>query len=225
MIRIQAWPERPLGRRGRAVSMSAPMLALLVLAACEEDPGFAVREDEVCFERRDGVRVCIDVYEASRQDATATEEGVSDEPPRSTVARRPWVNITWSAAREACRAKGKRLCERDEWIDACDGGIGESEGQIYLYGETEDTTICNVDRPEGPVEGGSFMGCRSPLGTFDQAGNVWEWTGNRAQDGVARGGSFRSSQAHRCDSGDRLLRFPIEQPNVEVGFRCCREAS
>lgn len=199
-------------------------LIFLGLASCSDDPGFSVLEDEVCFERRDGVRVCIEVFEASRQDATADAEGTSTDSPRSIAGRRPWVNVTWSAAREACAAKGKRLCERDEWIDACDGGVGETEGQAYPYGETRDTAQCNVGGG-GPVAGGSFAGCASPIGTLDQGGNVWEWTGNTASAAVARGGSFRSTMSHECLSGDQFRRFMPDQPDAEVGFRCCREAS
>lgn len=197
-----------------------PVLALL---ACSDDPDFAVREDEVCFERRDGQRICIEVYEASRQDADAESEGTSEATPRSTADRQPWRNVTWSAALEACRAKGKRLCDRDEWIDGCDGEVGEDVGTTYPYGNERDPALCNVTGG-GPAAGGASPMCVSAFGTFDQGGNVWEWTGNTRAAAAARGGSFRSSQTHDCQSGDRTQRFDPELPNVEVGFRCCREA-
>lgn len=207
--------------RARVVVLGASALTLL---ACSDDPDFAVREDEVCFERRDGQRICVEVYEASRQDASGDVEGSSEAPPRSTAGRRPWTNVTWMAAREACRAKGKRLCERDEWLDACDGGVGEDVGSTYPYGDTIDPTLCNVEGG-GPIAGGTRATCVSAFGAFDMAGNVWEWTGNTTSSAVARGGSFRNSVLHSCGAGDTPPQtFRIDQPNEEVGFRCCREA-
>lgn len=196
------------------------IVALLVVG-CSDEESLTAQEEEVCFNRRDGVPVCIETYEAARQDAAENAEGVASGPPRSIANVRPWTGITWEAALEACRAKGSRLCDRDEWIDACDGGIGEAEGSLYPYGETRDPSLCNV-QGGGPVAGGRFTMCLSGLGTQDQAGNVWEWTGNAPSSAAARGGSFRSSQTHACLSGDRMQRFDPLQPNEEVGFRCCR---
>ncbi len=195
---------------------------VVALCGCTEDGGLDVREEEICFTRRDGAGICIETYEASRRDATDTSPGVSDEPPRSFASRRPWVEITWSAARDACLAKGRRLCERDEWFDACSGAVGEGNGTRYPYGAELDEAVCNVTGTE-PVAGGSFAGCVSGFGAFDLAGNVWEWTGNSEAAAVARGGGFRSSVAHECRSGDDLRRFDPRQANVEVGFRCCRD--
>lgn len=191
-------------------------------AACSDDPALSVRDDEICFERRDGRRICVELYEASRPDATSTSVGTTNGIPRSIPGRLPWEEVTWEAARAACVEKGKRLCEADEWEDACDGTVG-NDGLTFPYGDERDVTACNVSGV-GPVPTGSNERCVSPFGVFDMGGNLWEWTGNTLDAAVARGGGYPSSQTHRCTSGpDFPNRFPPAAPNVEVGFRCCRD--
>ncbi len=171
---------------------------------------------------RDGAPYCIDVYEASRDDAGASTEGVDDmSPPRSLPNRLPWTGLTWEAARNACVSAGKRLCDRDEWVDACDGQVGEAEGLTYTYGDTLDTARCNTSGMAA-VAGGSNGTCMSPAGTFDQSGNIWEWTGNEAGVAGTRGGGWRSSRTHECKN-DQTLATALTVPSPEVGFRCCRD--
>ena len=60
--------------------MPAParsVLLLLVLIACgDEPPNVGSPDKEVCLSRRSGQgKYCIDVYEASRSDATTTSAG------------------------------------------------------------------------------------------------------------------------------------------------------
>lgn len=199
-------------------------LALVVCApGCGADEQFASRDEEVCLTRRDGAGYCIEVYEASRRDATATDAGSDDDAgPRSLPDRLPWTDITWEAARELCRKKGRRLCDRDEWIDACDGQVGESEGLVYTYGNDLDASRCNVGGA-GVSAGGSFPVCLSPGGTLDQSGNVWEWTGNSLAVAAVRGGGWRSSQTHRCVDGDSTQIFAPTETSNDLGFRCCRD--
>jgi formylglycine-generating enzyme required for sulfatase activity len=80
---------------------------------------------------------------------------------------------------------------------------------------------CNTG--SGAVEaGGARATCLSAANTQDQSGNVWEWTGNTRGAASARGGSFRSTQTHMCSS--TLMNISPDDENVEVGFRCCRDA-
>lgn len=191
-------------------------------AGCAEETGFGVDDPEICRTRRDGARYCIEVYEASREDATVDTEGIDEaSPARSRPDRLPWTEITWAAARAACEAKGKRLCDFDEWIDACDGTTGDG-GLVYTYGDTRDESNMTCNTGSGaPEPTGRRMACESPDGALDLSGNVWEWTGNTRNAAAARGGGFRSTQTHMCSSS--LMNVSPSDENPEVGFRCCRD--
>lgn len=196
---------------------------LAVLATgCEDEPTFNVLEPEVCLSRRDGFRYCIEIYEASRADATADSPGTDEaSPPIAAQDRIPWVQITWAAAKTACESKGKRLCDFDEWVDACDGVVGDG-GTVFAYGDMRDESNMTCNTGSGAAEGtGSRMACATDTGIFDQSGNVWEWTGNTAGAAAPRGGGFRSTQTHACDSV--LMNVSNTDESPEVGFRCCRD--
>lgn len=201
--------------------MRGVLIAALLIASCSEEAPLETPDKEVCLTRRDGARYCIDMYEASRRDSSATSQGDDiASPPRSLPDLRPWTQITWAAARTACESKGKRLCERDEWIDACDGVVGEG-GLKYNYGDEIMPALCNTEG-SGPEVGGEKETCKSTTGVFDQSGNVWEWTGNSAP--AARGGGWTSNVFHECVSGDDRAIFPGTAVEMELGFRCCRDS-
>lgn len=196
------------------------IVAAVLLTGCPEEPFVEVPDQEVCLDRSDGARYCIDVYEASREDADRTTAGVDDEGrPRSLPDRLPWTDITWSGARTACERVGKRLCALDEWVDACDGVPGDG-GNKYTYGDTLDATRCNTMN-SGVEPSGERETCKSLANTYDQSGNVYEWTGASMGAAAARGGGPQSSQTHACD--DALPGAPPNQANTEIGFRCCRD--
>lgn len=199
-------------------------LAVLASVGCgEEEPTLQSPDKEVCLTRGDGTtRYCIDTYEASRSDADATNPGVDNTgKPRSLEGRLPWTQLSWSEARAACEARGRRLCERDEWIDACDGLAGTG-GAVFTYGDTVSTDTCNTSGT-GLEPSGTRGGCRSSSEVFDLSGNVREWTGNVKAAAAARGGSFRSSMTHECTNGDATQIQPPDQGSPEVGYRCCRD--
>lgn len=200
------------------------LVLLLAPAACGEESIVNTPDHEVCLLRRDmSTRYCIETYEAAHKDSSATSPGGDEASPAvSLPSRVPWTQITWDGARQACTAKGKRLCERDEWLDACDGAIGEDQGSVYTYGNDVVAGRCNTDG--GGVEaGGRRAECKSVGGTFDQSGNVREWTGNVRAQAAARGGSWLSTQTHDCKSGDAMQILAPEDISPEVGFRCCRD--
>ncbi len=88
--------------------------------------------------------------------------------------------VTWFQAAEACALSGKHLCTNAEWQVAASGtdisecNTGSSGEQGYDGAHPERT---------GSLAGPRGTGCRSRWGTFDQAGNVWEWVSFWGQAG------------------------------------------
>jgi hypothetical protein len=190
-----------------------------------------------------GEGFCIDVYEASRPDATATTQGSAADRATSRPGVLPWQPVTLGTARAACAAAGKRLCRPEEWVAACAG----PSGTAYSYGPTYSPTTCNgIDTfcscgagsacagaspcPFPHCYGtcgasfhvaptGSFPGCVSAGGLFDVTGNVWELVDS--SDGLEhfRGGAYNCSDSealHRCD-------YDATWGPSARGFRCCAD--
>lgn len=87
---------------------------------------------------------CMDRFEASRPDATATSMGVLLSPAQSKPGVLPWweedVGGTQLLAfQQACEASGKRLCEVQEWSFSCGGFAGNT----YVFGMDFDKEVCN----------------------------------------------------------------------------------
>ncbi|MCB9532232.1 MAG: hypothetical protein H6700_10740 [Myxococcales bacterium] len=176
-------------------------------------------------------RICIDIYEASRPDATLEDAGSNERYSASNWDRMPWTGLTANEAVDACAGAGfnaqipggvpeKRLCVEDEWSLACN-----VLDEPYPYGETFEAGRCNdADAGLGGLAPTtSFEGCSHlvPGGRFpnyDFVGNAAEWV--RGDEGaVVAGGSYRSrgAAALSCDS---FAAGPA-RPGAETGFRCC----
>jgi len=180
---------------------------------------------------------CIDRYEASRPDATASSEGSDDSFALSRPGVMPWDHASTAQASAACQAVGKRLCTPAEWERVCRG----PDDHEYCYGDQYDPTVCNgidlfcrcgsgsVCEAQDPcpfphcygqcgaffhlLPTGSLPNCTNGYGVLDINGNVWE----RVQGGTARGGAFNcgdSEALHRCD-------YVADWGPNDVGFRCC----
>jgi len=167
----------------------------------------------------------IAIYEASRPDATASSEGGDSSRACSRSGVLPWVNVDWNEAKAACEAAGARLCNADEWGDACDGVKG-SGGSTYPYGNTYRGSTCNGSDAgkERAVPTGFMSACVSGFGAYDMSGNVSEWTNESSGSGrVIRGGSFDGA------SGSGYLACAVEvgsnpsNSHDSKGFRCCRD--
>jgi formylglycine-generating enzyme required for sulfatase activity len=193
---------------------------------------------------------CIDRFEASRPDATATDPGQDESCATSRAGVLPWVAHPMSADDldrfdTACRAAGKRLCTTDEWLSACSG----PNETTYVYGSVFDREACNcVDTycddycaAEGIAEAdcnvaancgyvygcfhqdptGTYPRCTNEYGTYDINGNVWEVVPSSTD---ARGFELRGG-AFNCASASARVSctFNAGWSDLYAGFRCCRD--
>lgn len=197
-----------------------------VCDGADNDCDGAVDEDGVCEGCgphavevvRDGAApYCIDVYEASRPDATATSAGVDSSRAVSQPGVLPWSSVTFEQASAACEASGRRLCTATEWVDACQG----PSAAFYPYGNGYDGLACNgANTPplRDAAPSGALERCVSADGTFDQSGNLSEWV----SDLSVRGGAFEDSQLNlQCRS--RRIPAASSGPSATTGFRCCAD--
>ncbi len=195
-----------------------------------------------------GRQFCIDRYEASKPDATATSQGADSSRAVSAKGVLPWrvyannsLSEALGIARAACVASGKRLCTPSEWTRACRG----PDDHEYSYGDEYEAATCNgIDAfcPGTPyphcraansgstnfhlVPTGTFSGCTNAYGVYDINGNLWEFTDTATP--TARGGAFNCSDSevlHKCGalpeggSGQHIGNWG---PSA-IGFRCCSD--
>ena len=193
---------------------------------------------------------CIDQYEASRPDATATSAGTSTALATSRSGVRPWFPVTFATAQAACAAAGKRLCTAAELYQTCAG----PEGHVYVYGDTYSADTCNgIDafcdcaspqcagldlcpyphcRSKGPTgvygDGCGAMFHVAPTGSFPGCVNTYgayDITGNvwelaDAGDGQA----WFMGGAYNCGNSEVLHRCIQLRKDISAkGFRCCRD--
>ena len=162
----------------------------------------------------------IDIYEASRPDATSTSAGFNTSYSCSRPGVMPWNQVSYAQAEAACAARGKRLCTDDEWSAACGGEVG----MTYPYGASYDAGVCNTESGS-PTPTGSFPACVTAQGLFDMSGNLAEWTdcADPNDCNIVRGlygGSYLDSFELLLSCGFRNNASP-QTANGPIGFRCC----
>ncbi|NMB73656.1 MAG: SUMF1/EgtB/PvdO family nonheme iron enzyme [Myxococcales bacterium] len=235
-----------------------------------DEPGCMVRVPYTL----EGFVVLIDKYEATVfENADCTGQRFGEEkssydypagwPPNDTSVTvtlyacslpglRPSRNLTWYQARRACQASGKRLCTKRDWSMACGADWDGSNFQYPYADRVYSPTACNTfTRLVGDtVASGSLDTCRSRIGSYDQSGNLWEWTDSPCEKDAAKrsvqGGAYEcwtqtTSGWEACDFDDPdQRRTDIEQrhqcqypmtytdycdspltANATMGFRCC----
>ena len=172
-------------------------------------------------------------YEASRPDATSSSEGSQVDRACSRPGVKPWTNVTWQQAREACAAIGMDLCGGALWEQACQGAAASA----FPYGATYSPGVCNdAANPTGGCSGGACApmttgenpGCASASGAVDMSGNVREWTLDGANlSYTVRGGGFRDQHDDlSCSNVQPATHsLPTNSALDDVGFRCCVEPS
>jgi hypothetical protein len=160
--------------------------------------------DELVHVTTGGSDFYIYRFEASRVDATATDQGVlgarSCSRLPSAAGLRPWTLVNLAQARAACAGAGLRLCKvtraascssgavsADEWGAACAAGLTCPAGpRAFPYSCDYSAAACNgADLSADVVATGSLAMCQTgdldaaTAGTqsaWDMSGNVAEWT-------------------------------------------------
>ncbi len=170
-----------------------------------------------------GVAVNMDVYEASRPDATATSAGTFNGPACSRAGVLPWTNVSWAEAAQACKKSSKRLCTPKEWKAACQSA---PQSNAFPYGGFNISDykqgVCN-DSKTGLTPTGSRSGCVTKTrGFFDMSGNAGEWlyrVAGSTSDEFAGGTFALGSLNLMCE--DTISPPTANFKGIGVGFRCC----
>ena len=166
----------------------------------------------------------------------AVEATVDTEGRARSVARVAPHTRSWTQAKSACEAAGKRLCTPTEWMTACQGtvpvdddGSGSVlddpvEGRSYPYGEHYADGYCHdsgdKDRHRS-VPTGSRAACRSPESTYDLTGNVQEWVGATPETAGVMGGAWYYQDKATC--GRSTDTYGPDWSSRTTGFRCCAD--
>lgn len=161
------------------------------------------------------------------QDATTTEDGAYTITPEGV------------AANDVPRNPGARYAvpNRDEWLKAgyyedapSTWYLSPAQSQVLMvYGTPpeDDGNTGNCGSPSlVSYDVGSYSLSESPWGTFDQGGNVAEWTEEIRGGGSARahlGGSFASSCSGTSPGGVPF--FVPGQQIANLGFRVVRPSA
>lgn len=84
---------------------------------------------------------------------------------------KPVIGVSWFAARDYCKWKGKRLPREAEFERAVRG----EDGRRYPWGNDAPTHERTVFETSSTEEVATHPSGRGPYGHDDLAGNVWEW--------------------------------------------------
>jgi formylglycine-generating enzyme required for sulfatase activity len=152
---------------------------------------------------------------ASHDHAPTWQKAPHDMGPEyltdATYDRYPVVFVDWWDAYAYCAWRGGRLPTDLEWERAARG----VDGRIYPWGDEFKVDFCNTEESKRnqPVPVDAYLEGRSPCGTLQMSGNVWEWCDDPFSDDhqsfarVTRGGSF-SRGASRAEVAFRNGRAP-----------------
>ena len=165
------------------------------------------------------------------QDSSTTETGFYTFSDATTISSQ--------GTRSASLIDGKNwvaIASEDEWYKAAyyDPTLNSGSGGYYLYPAGSDskptksapTSDLNSANYGGSnVVGsttvvGSYSGAPSPYGTFDQGGNVQEWTDSIPEESerAVRGGWYNSNKAKVMLGTRRPLTVPTKK-QLSIGFR------
>jgi formylglycine-generating enzyme len=146
----------------------------------------------------------------------------------------PITNMSWYDAKSVCESKGKRLCERKEFTQACRG----NENKPYPYGNgyVRDCNVCNCDRTpwldpnthtfaelDKRVPLGSKPNCKSDYGVYDMVGNNDRWVENESgkpYKSALMGGHAVKGARNRCTPATIIHNESFRY--YETGGLCCK---
>lgn len=144
--------------------------------------------------------------------------------PASTRMHHPVVLVDRQDAERYCGWWGRRhggvgmLPSEPQWNRAASG----DDGSAFPWGNEHDATRANTwETGVGdttPV--GAAPEDASAFGVHDMAGNVFEWTRTKAEDGrsILKGGSWSTSLASARTAVRKPARDDIR--HITIGFRC-----
>ena len=147
-----------------------------------------------------------------------------DGRPPPDRADHPVVLVSADDARAYCgwRGRGLRLPTEAEWERAARGDAGWP----YPWGRRWDASRLNsaARGPGGTTPVWRHPAGASPWGLFDDAGNVFQWTGTSLADGrrVLKSCAW-DDEAGLCRPAFRHGRPPASR-HILIGFRCAADA-
>lgn len=274
LVLVPLFPVRTIVRVILARGACAPLLAVALLAGCTPSseprggpqPALAELErlafvpaGECVLQPRSGFRIAcrnarpllVDRFEATRAEWGEWYRAVPERDPVFEAILATWKPemgswpasfMTLPEARAFATSRGMRLLTAREWIRIACG----TRALPYPWGPTEASSVANtLNLGVGhPLPVGTFEQGRTPLTTYDMAGNVWEWveepivqpldteTGERSSPPAAwaMGGSFlaRQRRLHDLDGQGNLVfhRQDLEPASrsIDIGLRCASDA-
>jgi formylglycine-generating enzyme required for sulfatase activity len=200
-----------------------------------------------------GSKLCVDRWEASLVDEKG--DPVSPYDPIKTkkvvAVSRPGVvpqaHVSLYQATRACEAAGKRICNTQEWLDACQGA--ERPKRTYPYGAKHRKGACNDktrihpvslvfpgqrrhdsvtlndprlnQQPDTLAKTGAFSECATPEGIHDLVGNLLEWTKGHTRP-LLMGGHYVDSVVNGDGCHYVTPDHKEHYHDFTTGFRCCK---
>lgn len=185
----------------------------------------------------------IDIYEVTNQDYAKFIQETGRKPPKGWRgaefpgdANSPVINVSWEDAKAYAEWAGKRLPTEEEWEVAAGG----REHLLYSWGNDQLSDRANTKEKgaDALIAVGSLAAGKSPFGTFDMCGNVWEWTDSPAQPypgstekldvepdkyRVFRGGSYKDTLKYSTTVYRNYESVKYTSP--VLGFRCAKDIS